>query len=419
MSSDTLPILNHRLGDLSPVEVASRLRHLQGLVFFDSALEAGERSRVSIIAARPVEIIRGQVDRDWCRLQEMVRSRQQGALVDANLPQGFAAGWIEYDGAFCFGVYEEALFYRHADGVWLERGNLSAALAPVLTPSAAAPRPLHFQPRLTAERFQAMVARAQEYIAAGDIYQVNLSHPFVAEWQGDSFAFYEALRHYSPAPYAAYLELGERAVLSSSPESFLQISGGVIRTRPIKGTRPRRADRLADEKSAYDLITSPKEIAELVMITDLERNDLGMVCEWGSVVVRELLALERYEHVFHLVSTVEGRLRPEVDHVAALRACFPGGSITGAPKKRAREIIDELEPFPRGLYTGAIGWFGFGGESQFNIAIRTVVVESGQAHFHVGAGIVADSQPEKEWQETLDKAAGILLAAERLGEGRG
>ena len=156
------------------------------------------------------------------------------------------------------------------------------------------------------------------------------------------------------------------------------------------------------------------------MITDLERNDLGSVCDFGSVTVPELLKLERHEQVFHLVSTVEGRLREGVDHAAALRACFPGGSITGAPKRRAREIIAELEPVPRGLYTGALGWFGFNGESQFSIAIRTVVVEranfgtNAEAHFHVGSGIVADSSPEAEWQETLDKAAGILLAAERL-----
>jgi anthranilate/para-aminobenzoate synthase component I len=151
------------------------------------------------------------------------------------------------------------------------------------------------------------------------------------------------------------------------------------------------------------------------MITDLERNDLGRICEYGSVCVSELLKLERFEQIYHLVSTVEGHLRSDVDHIQALRACFPGGSITGAPKKRACEIIAELEPWPRGLYTGAIGWFGFNGESHFNIAIRTVIAESGAANFHVGAGIVADSVPEKEWQETLDKAAGILLAAERFG----
>jgi anthranilate/para-aminobenzoate synthase component I len=207
------------------------------------------------------------------------------------------------------------------------------------------------------------------------------------------------------------MALGGRTVLSSSPECFLAMSGNSIVTRPIKGTRPRRADATADEKSAYDLMTSPKEVSELVMITDLERNDIGQVCDYGSVRVRELLKLERFEQVFHLVSTVEGRLAPGVDHVTALRACFPGGSITGAPKKRAREIIAELEREPRGLYTGAMGWFGFNGESRFNIAIRTVIVEDQIAHFHVGAGIVADSVPEAEWQETLDKAAGILRAA--------
>jgi anthranilate/para-aminobenzoate synthase component I len=162
------------------------------------------------------------------------------------------------------------------------------------------------------------------------------------------------------------------------------------------------------------LITSPKEVAELVMITDLERNDLGRVCEYGSVRVSDLLRLERYEQVFHLVSTVEGMLRPEISHADAVAACFPGGSISGAPKKRALEIIAELEPSPRGIYTGAVGFFGFNGESRFNIAIRTAVVRGNEASFHVGAGIVADSVPEKEWQETLDKAAGILLAASRI-----
>ena len=171
---------------------------------------------------------------------------------------------------------------------------------------------------------------------------------------------------------------------------------------------------MADEKSAFDLITSPKEVSELVMITDLERNDLGKVCDFGTVSVPELLKLERHEQVFHLVSTVEGRLRSGVDHAGALRSCFPGGSITGAPKKRAMEIIAELEPVPRGIYTGAVGWLGFNEESAFSIAIRTVIIEGDEASFHVGAGIVADSVPEAEWQETLDKAAGILLAAERV-----
>ena len=242
-----------------------------------------------------------------------------------------------------------------------------------------------------------------------------------AEWnQSDPWELYEALRHYSPAPYAAFVRQPGRCILSSSPELFLKFSGRSVRTRPIKGTRPRRSEVHADERNAFELLTSPKEVAELIMITDLERSDLGQFCEWGSVEVSELLKLERHEQVFHLVSTVEGRLRENVDAVSALRACFPGGSITGAPKKRAQEVIAELEGRPRGLYTGALGWFGASGESAFNIMIRTVVVEEAaegkpaMAHFHVGAGVVADSVPEHEWQETWDKAAGIVLAAERM-----
>lgn len=401
------------LGGMGPAEVASRLRHLGGLVFFDSALEGPSRTEISIIAAAPDELLRGTMKENATTLQALLAKHNQHVRFDDGLPHGFVTGWVEYDGSYCFGVFDDLLIYRHRDGRWLERGSLSTRLGD--PPASFAIQPPQFVMDLRKEQFCEMVSRAQEYIAAGDIYQVNLAHRLRAPFAGDAFAFYTALRHYSPAPYGAFLELGGRTVLSTSPESFLEMSGRSIRTRPIKGTRPRRADPDADQKSAYDLLTSPKEIAELVMITDLERNDLGQVCEWGSVTVPELLVMERYEHVFHLVSTVQGRLRPEVDQVQALQACFPGGSITGAPKKRAREIIAELEPTPRGLYTGAIGWFGFGGESRFSIAIRTVVIEDGCASFHVGAGIVADSVPECEWQETLDKAAGILLAAERCG----
>jgi len=400
--------------DLSPVEVAARVRHRRGVVFFDSALEGARGAQLSVIAAEPVRLLRGNLEHDAGLLRESLAAHRAEA-ADFGVPAGFLAGVVDYDGTFCFGEYEHALIFRHADASWMQAGDGLGALASANSVSPPAPPPW---PRFTDEgsraEYCAMVARAQDYIAAGDIYQVNLAHRFSAPWQGEAFAFYEALRHYSPAPYAAYLDLGGRTILSTSPECFLDLSGRAIRTRPIKGTRPRRAEHDADERSAFDLITSPKEVAELVMITDLERNDLGQVCDYGTVAARELLALERFEQVFHLVSTVEGRLREGIDHIAALHACFPGGSITGAPKKRAREIIAELERKPRGLYTGAIGWLGFNGESRFNIAIRTVVIEQGVAHFHVGAGIVADSIPENEWKETLDKAAGILLAAERL-----
>ena len=241
----------------------------------------------------------------------------------------------------------------------------------------------------------------------------NLSARLTATVTGDLFSLYETLRDASPAPMAAYLNLGGREILSSSPETFLKISGRGIETRPIKGTRPRFADPDEDRRSAYELQTSAKEIAELVMITDLLRNDLGQVCEFGSVEVTEMLQLETLAQVHHLVSTVTGTLRPETDALAALAACFPGGSITGAPKKRAMEIIRELEQAPRGVYCGAIGWLGYNGESSLSIAIRTLVRTGDELVYQVGAGIVADSDPEKEYEETLHKAAGIRLAIER------
>jgi anthranilate/para-aminobenzoate synthase component I len=232
----------------------------------------------------------------------------------------------------------------------------------------------------------------------------------------DALGFYGRLRECSPAPYAALMRGESGVVASSSPELFLRMEGREVMTRPIKGTRARHGDAEMDAAAARELAASAKERAELVMITDLERNDLGQVCEYGSVEARELLRLERYAQVHHLVSTVTGRLREDVDHVEALRACFPGGSVTGAPKKRAREIIAELEPAPRGVYTGAMGYMGYDGRSAFNIAIRTAVLEAeGRAHFHVGAGIVADSEPRLEWEETLWKARGMLKAARPPG----
>ena len=221
---------------------------------------------------------------------------------------------------------------------------------------------------------------------------------------------FQRLAAVSPAPFSAFFDCDDYQVASSSPELFLRLSGSHIQTRPIKGTRPRDADPTRDAQLAYELQTSAKELAELVMITDLLRNDLGKVCEFGSVQTPELVRLERFAQVQHLVSTVEGRLRKDVTHLAALAACFPGGSITGAPKFRAMEIIDELEPLARGPYCGCHGYLGFNRESQLSITIRTAICQDGLAYFNVGAGIVADSNPEAEYEETLAKAAGFLAA---------
>lgn len=258
--------------------------------------------------------------------------------------------------------------------------------------------------------FTAAVRAALDYIHRGHIYQVNLARRLSAGWAGGGWELFRRLSEVSPAPFSAYLDAGDFELASSSPEMFLRLSGAHALTRPIKGTRPRGADATLDAQLAWELQTSPKELAELVMITDLLRNDLGRVCEYGSVQVPELVRLERFAQVQHLVATIEGRLRPDVTHLAALAAAFPGGSITGAPKIRAMDIIDELEPVARGPYTGCAGYLGFNRESQFSILIRTAVVRGVRAWYHAGAGIVADSDPEAEFEETEAKARGFLAA---------
>jgi para-aminobenzoate synthetase component 1 len=277
----------------------------------------------------------------------------------------------------------------------------------------AAHAPVVVNSNLSRAEFVSRVERAQEYIRAGDIYQVNLSQRLNAEVPCGAWTFYERLAEVSPAPFSGFLDAGDFQLASSSPEMFLRLSGAHVVTRPIKGTRVRSADPITDARLAYELQTSSKEMSELVMITDLLRNDLGKVCEFGSVVVPELARLERYSHVQHLVSTVEGQLRPEVTHFEAFSNCFPGGSVTGAPKIRAMEIIDELEPQIRGPYTGCLGYLGFNRESQLSILIRTVVCKATQVYFHAGAGIVADSLPEAEYEETLAKARGFVASLQK------
>jgi para-aminobenzoate synthetase component 1 len=263
---------------------------------------------------------------------------------------------------------------------------------------------------LSRAEFISRVEHAQRYIRAGDIYQVNLSHRLTVATGVEAWEFYRRLASVSPSPFSAYLDCAGFQIASSSPELFLQLSGSHILTRPIKGTRPRSSDATKDAQLSYDLQTSSKETAELVMITDLLRNDLGKICEFGSVHVPELMRLERFAQVQHLVSTVEGTLRADVPHFEAFASCFPGGSITGAPKIRAMEIIDELEPSSRGPYTGAIGYLGFNRESRLSISIRTAICREGHIYFNVGAGIVADSDPAAEYEETLAKARGFLEA---------
>ncbi len=252
--------------------------------------------------------------------------------------------------------------------------------------------------------------RVLDYIEAGDCYQTNLTREFRAACSGDPWAFYRHLHDTNPAPMGAYLEYPFGAVLSSSPERLLEVDGREALTRPIKGTRRRRADPVEDAAAANELLASAKDRAENVMIVDLLRNDLGRVCETGSVHVRELCELESFATVHHLVSTITGRLAAGRDALDALQACFPGGSITGAPKRRAMQIIDELEPHRREVYCGAIGYLAPGGRMDMNIPIRTTLVARGELRFYAGGGIVADSTPEDEFEETETKIAAIRRA---------
>jgi len=280
-------------------------------------------------------------------------------------------------------------------------------------------QPIHPRPALTLSMvpgmseadYAAKVRRCLDYIADGDIYQANLSHRFTVKLDGRSpRSIYRRLREINPSPFAALLDLPDVTLLSCSPERLVRRAGRDIDTRPIAGTRPRGASEDEDRRLVEDLLGNPKERAEHLMLVDLERNDLGRVCEYGSVRVDEFMAVERYSHVSHIVSNIHGRLAPGRDALDLLRAVFPGGTVTGVPKVRCMEVIAELEPVRRGPYTGSIGYLSPSGDLDLNIIIRTLVIAGEQASLHVGAGVVADSDPAPEYQETLFKAEALLKA---------
>ncbi len=262
----------------------------------------------------------------------------------------------------------------------------------------------------TPEGYMEAVNKVREYIAAGDVFQVNISQRFETDLTIPPYELYQRLRQINPAPFASYLNFDEVTIVSASPERFLRVDGDCIETRPIKGTRPRGKNAAEDAIMAQELVNSIKDRAENVMIVDLERNDLGRVCQYGTVRVTELAILETFPTVFHLTSTVVGRLRPDKNRIDLLKATFPGGSITGAPKVRTMEIIDELEPTRRSVYTGAIGYLGFGSNLDLNIVIRTFIIKGSKVYFQVGGGIIYDSNAEAEYQETLDKAKALIQA---------
>lgn len=310
------------------------------------------------------------------------------------------------------GIYDWALVIDHQTGTASINGDAPPGLVALLGQSTAQPgpwqtqRPIQASPERT--EYQAAFARVRQYLRDGDCYQVNLARRFQMQFSGDPLGVYSRFRGLAGGPFSAYLDLPGGPVLSGSPERFLRLRDGVVETRPIKGTRPRSADPIEDQRLAEDLLTSAKDRAENVMIVDLLRNDIGRACAIGSVSVPQLCALESYATVHHMVSVVTGRIAENCGATDLLRDCLPGGSITGAPKFRAMEIIAELERAPRGVYCGAIGYIGYDGAMDTNIAIRTITAANGWLDYQAGGGLVYDSEWVAEFAETESKAAAFV-----------
>ena len=332
-----------------------------------------------------------------------------------------------------FGIYTDGIVFDHLNkGIHyysLGREERGAEVKELLRGAPGDRReltaPAGARPTVEKERFKGMVETAKRYITAGDIFQVVLSKRYDFPLEGDLSVFYEALSEINPSPYMYFLKFGDRKIVGSSPEMLVRVENRRVETFPIAGTRPHLPDRRENAKLTKEMLADPKEKAEHVMLVDLARNDVGRVAKYGSVKVPELLTVQQFSHVQHIVSRVVGSLRPEFDSFDAMRSMFPAGTVSGAPKPRAMEIIEELEPVRRGPYAGALGYFSFNGNADFAITIRTLVARGTRCSIQAGAGIVADSDPEKEWMETESKAAGLMKAVQRatgrdvLGEEKG
>ena len=405
----------------------------------DSGVGFGDSGRYSFAGQHPFGIFRSWGDqvefhtesgvRRWTgdpfdALKEVLKEYHRTPFCDTPLQQGGMVGYLGYGlRRWTEQTPDRAVDDLNLPDIWLgcfenvscQEGNSPLSLSQELALSrmkSRSGRPLNSN--FTRPAYLETVQRIKDYIVAGDVYQVNLAQRFTRPWLGSPASLYDRLCRHNRAPFSAYIDTGSFQIVSASPERFLQFDPVTrrVETRPIKGTRPRGETGREDARLAEALQSSEKDNAEHIMIVDLERNDLGRVCETGTVCVPELCRLEAHPTVWHLVSIVEGRLKPACDRIDLLRATFPGGSITGAPKIRAMEIIDELEPTARGIYTGAIGYLGFDGTMDLNIAIRTIVIQAGKAYVHVGGGIVADSDPSAEYEETLVKAKAQLWALE-------
>ncbi len=462
------PLVEELVGAPSAPIVFSRFSRLPHCVFLDSAMEHPQLGRYSFVAADPFGYLQCSPRQNALGELERALLPFTTRTVDGLPPfQGGAAGILGYElgrqleavpgprwdefavPVLAVGLYDVVLAFDHLDGrAWIfssgfpeqdararevrakqrldrfrdlalgkerrEAGPPSTAQSHVAEADVAPQFPTGRLPRLTSNfsgaGYLGAVQRGIDYIYAGDVFQVNLSQRLLHPAVDDSVTLYHRLRERNAAPFAGYFDLGTSQVLSASPERFLQVAEECVETRPIKGTCPREDDGAANEEQGARLQASEKNRAENVMIVDLLRNDLSRVCRADSVKVTELCTLEQYRHVQHLVSSVRGHLREGKSNLDLVRAAFPGGSVTGAPKIRAMEIIAELEPTARGPYCGSLGYLGFDGSMDLNILIRTITAGAGWWQAPVGGGIVAQSEPEAEYEETWQKAEGLLRA---------
>ncbi|MFX3624184.1 MAG: aminodeoxychorismate synthase component I [Ectobacillus sp.] len=433
---------------------------------YHAILESGRGGRYSIAGLEPIAVLRGKGEELRITEREketvlkgnpldlMKRYMQKRKTVqNEHYPpfQGGAIGYFSYDCIryiermpivakddlnipdIFFLVFDDVFVYDHQDKkLWLithyEKDEQAAKArlehlkelwlkdVPSVYISLQQPSMGEAGVSFTEEGFVEAVKRVQDYIAAGDVFQVNLSVRQSQPLASHPIEIYTKLREINPSPYMGYLELSDFQIVSGSPELLIKKNGLEVSTRPIAGTRSRGKDEAEDEALAKELIENEKERAEHVMLVDLERNDLGRVCEYGTVEVNEFMVIEKYSHVMHIVSNVQGKLKEGKDVFDIVKAVFPGGTITGAPKIRTMEIIEELEPVRRGIYTGSIGWIGFSGEMELNIVIRTLLAKGGQAYVQAGAGIVIDSNPKHEYKESLKKALALWRAKESSEE---
>jgi para-aminobenzoate synthetase component 1 len=427
--------------------------------FLDSSLTASANGRYSMIGFDPFEVAQGNTLKEYQSFKERFSSFSE-KHKGAKLPfENGAVGYLSYDlgmlfqglpktkvgdpaiPLFHFGLYDVILTVDHLEQklhvtssgfpetapearrkraaerlhAVVERlsGMASSIDIPLRKNSPVRPSEGSFQSDTTKEEYLNAVQSALKHIHDGDIYQINLSHKVVMDSssmpQGiRPWTLYEDLRGLSPSHFSAFFDAGSHQILSTSPERFLCLKNGLAQIRPMKGTRPRGRTPEEDSALRQELMHSPKEIAELLMVTDLERNDLGRVCEFGSVKVKDMRTIEEYKTVFQATSTVEGHLKKDKNCFDLIEACFPGGSVTGCPKISAMRIIDGLERSARGVYTGAFGYIDFSGNLDFNILIRTLLLNKGDISFHVGGGIVADSDPGMEYDETWVKASALI-----------